>query len=811
MPINRRSFVQRMLIALGVTGTPGPLKAKAIDEPFNEPGQDTQEPPSAERSSKLMGYIRPGTIEVIRRSFDVIVAGGGISGTCAAISAARNGAKVALVHERSTLGGNSSSEVRLYPEDTCAFSPWIKESGILEEISLEERAINWEPYIEGIMNSNWDLVLYEWVKREKNLSLFLNTTMREVEMRDASHILAIHAPQLGTEREFILSAPLFIDATGDGVLGYRAGAEFHWGPEVRSEFQEQLAPVEPSNALMGNTLFYRARDTGHAVTFKKPDWAAEFDTEDDLLHRDHGHFECGYWWIEVGAPLHPIKDNEEIRDVALSQLLGVWDHIKNRCVHDHIRESAKNYALEFVGFWPYKRESRRILGDYTLTEKDVRDPTIHVDDIAYGAWGVDIHVRGGILTRNIEPYPEPRSDENFQERGTIPYGIPLRSCYSRNVHNLLTAGRPIGASYVAFASSRVLPTGAIVGQGVGVAAALCTKHRCEPKKIAEAHTKELQQLLLRQDASIPGVTNEDPDDLARTAQVTSSSEAALSFPESREFHAARFALGQVFPVTTSEVERVELLLRSTSSSSQKITLHLRRVASVWDLRPTPEIASATATVPAGFEGYAAFPLHAKTEPGNLYFAYIDAQPEISWALFTDHAGEPSQVPVGTTAADLPPGGRWRPFTGGRSLALRVTPEQRPYGPQNVIRGTNRPDRWPNIFVSDPAQTWPAWIELRFPDPVSLNQIQITFDTNTLRRVGLPMFRYPECVKRYEIAVAGSSGWKTVVQQNDNYFRRRVHHIATETTDRVRIHLLETNGSSHARIYEVRLYHEERTS
>ena len=172
------------------------------------------------------GYIRPGTIEVIHRSFDLVVVGGGISGTCAAISAARNGVNVALVHERSTLGGNSSSEVRLFPEDTCSFSTWIKESGILEEIAVEERVRNWEPYIEGMMNSHWDLVLYEWAKREKNLSLFLNTTMREVEMADESHIHAVHGAQLGTEREFVLAAPLFIDATGDGVLGYRSGPSF---------------------------------------------------------------------------------------------------------------------------------------------------------------------------------------------------------------------------------------------------------------------------------------------------------------------------------------------------------------------------------------------------------------------------------------------------------------------------------------------------------------------------------------------------------------------------------------------------------
>jgi hypothetical protein len=797
MPIDRRSFVQRILMALGATGSSASLKAN-----------DLSPSPDQAAAEGAPGYIRPGTIETIHRSFDVVVVGGGISGTCAAISAARNGAKTALVHERSTLGGNSSSEVRLFPEDTCVFSPWIKESGILEEIAVEERARNWEPYIEGMMNSHWDLVLYEWVKREKNLSLFLNTTMREVSMRDAAHIQAIHAPQLGTEREFILSAPLFIDATGDGVLGFRAGADFRWGREVRSEFHEVLAPADPTTGLMGNTLFFRARDTGKPVTFTKPDWAAEFDTEADLTDRGHGHFECGYWWIEVGTPLHPIKDNEEIRDEALRQLLGVWDHIKNHCTVDGVREKAKNFALEFVGFWPYKRESRRILGDYILTEKDVRDPSIHPDDIAYGAWGIDIHLPGGIHERNVPPYPGPTSDENFKQYGTIPYGIPLRSCYSRNVRNLLTAGRPISASYVAFASSRVLPTGAIVGQGVGAAAALCAKYNCDPKTVAAEHADELQQLLLRQDASIPGVENGDADDLARRAQVTASSEATLRFPESETLHKAALALGQAFPVSTDRVDSVELLLQSASQQSQTVTLSLRRVEHAWDLRPSAVIASATATVPAGYKGYVSFPLRARTRPGGLYFAFIDAQPEIGWAMFSDADGHASQVPVGATAADLPPGGFWRPFTRGRSLAIRVTPEQRPYAAQNVVRGTNRPDRWTNVFLSDAAQPLPAWIELKFPSPVRFNQVQITFDTDTNRRISLPLFHYPECVKSYEIAVAQGGGWKTVAAEDNNYFRRRVHRFEAVTASRLRINVLETNGAAEARIFEVRVYNEK---
>jgi hypothetical protein len=799
MPMNRRSFVQRLAMTLGVAGQ--------AETPKAQPLPATQ----GDVSSPKPGYIRPGTIEVIHRSFDLIVVGGGISGTCAAISAARNGMNVALVHERSTLGGNSSSEVRLFPEDTCSFSTWIKESGILEEISVEERVRNWEPYIEGLMNSHWDLVLYEWTKREKSLTLFLNTTMREVEMADESHIQAVHGAQLGTEREFILAAPLFIDASGDGVLGYRSGAQFLWGPELQSEYHEQLAPPEPGTGLMGNTLFFRARDVGKPISYNKPDWAAEFDTEQDLTHREHGHIECGYWWIEVGAPLHPIRDNEQIRDEALRQLLGVWDHIKNRCTQPGVRERAQNYALEFVGFWPYKRESRRILGDYTLTEKDVRDPSIHPDDIAYGVWGIDIHVPGGIQARNTPPYPPPRSDENFQQRGTIPYGIPLRSCYSRNVVNLLTAGRPIGASYVAFASSRVLPTGALVGQGVGAAAALCRKYQCEPRVVARDHASELQQLLLRQDASIPGVDNADPKDLARRAQVVASSEAVLRFPESENFHPARLSLGQLFPVSTERLETIELLLQSSSTSEQKISLSLRKAEHVWDLRPTPVVATVTATIGPGYKGYVQFPLRVKTDPGSLYFAQIEANPQIGWAMFAESGGPPSIVPVGTTAADLPPGGLWRPLTGGRSFGLRLSPEQHPYGPQNVVRGTHRPDQWTNIFLSDPAQGLPAWLELRLPTPVRFNEIQLTFDTDANRRVGLPLFRYPECVKKYEIAIPQGAGWTTLVHADDNYFRRRVHTVDAVTTNRVRINILETNGSPHARIYEVRLYHQEKSS
>ncbi|MBS1814902.1 MAG: FAD-dependent oxidoreductase [Acidobacteria bacterium] len=811
MPLNRRGFVQRMALALGAVSSKPLLaeEAAATPAPEAQASHAVASTPHHEHTSrKLKGYIRPNTINIIEEHFDIVVVGGGISGLCAAISAARNGLKTALVHERSALGGNSSSEVRLYPEETCSFSPWIKEAGILEEISVEERVRNWEPATEGLMNSQWDLVLYEWARREKNLHLFLNTTMREVEMKDPSHILAIHAAQLGTEKGFVLEAPLFVDASGDGVLGYRAGADFRWGREAQSEYGEALAQPKADEVLMGNTLFFRARDTGKPIDFKCPDWAATFETEKDLTHRGHGFIEGGYWWIEVGQPYDPIRDNEKIRDEALRQLLGVWDHIKNRCSDKDIRERAKNYALEFVGFWPYKRESRRILGDYVLTEKDVRTPSVHADDIAYGSWGIDIHVPGGILKRDTEPYPSPKTDINFKHRGTIPYGIPLRSCYSRNVHNLLTAGRPISASYVAFASTRVLPTGAIVGQGIGVAAALCRKYNCDPRTVAKEHAAELQQILLRQDASMPAAVNADANDLARSAKATSNNDAPLSFPEEGIAHRATLPLGQLIPISTDKLDKVELLMHSNDTAPQPVKLSVWKASSVFDLRPTKILATATGTVKPGDKQFVSFPLNMQTEPGGLYFIQIDKNPHVSWTIYVDKVGEPSRIPVGASPADFIGGPMWRPFTHGKAFAMRVHPEQRPYTAQNLITGTNRPDRWTNIYLSDPQQSLPAHMELAWERPVQFNQIQVTFDTNMVRRTTLPNFRNPDCVKHYTVEALVNGSWKTLVEEKENYQRRRVHAVEPVTAGKLRLVVHATNGSPQARIYEIRVYNEQ---
>ncbi|GMU91071.1 MAG: hypothetical protein AMXMBFR4_01290 [Candidatus Hydrogenedentota bacterium] len=741
--------------------------------------------------------------EAVRENYDLVVVGGGIAGTSAAISAARNGMKVALVHERSMLGGNSSSEVKLFPENNSGHQPWIKEGGIHDEFHTEERVRNHFEYREGTMNCHWDLVLYEWVIREPNITLMLNTHMHRVIMESEARIRAVYCIQLGTEKTFELSAPLFVDATGDGVLAHRAGAEYRWGREARSEYGEALAPETADDKVMGNTLFFRAVDTGRPVPFRRPEWAVEFPTEADLTHRSHQYIEGGYWWIEVGAPWHPIQDNNTIRHEALRQLLGVWDHIKNKGDH-----GAANYGLEFVGFWPYKRECRRILGDYVLTQQHVQDPKPLDDAVAYGCWGIDIHVQGGILARSERPYPPPGLDENWETYGALVYGIPLRSLYSRNVENLMMAGRPISGSYVAFASSRVLSTGSIVGQAVGVAASLCKKYHETPRDIANTRARECRQLILRQGGHIPGVDNEDPNDLARQAEVAASSEAVLAFPDGQGSLELKMPMAQLFPVSSDRIDYLELLLESKRAEDAPLRVGLREAAAVWDFRGTHDIASAEIVVPGNSRGWVRFPIDARVGPGRLYYVHTSVLPGISWVMHREEDADlDRRCPVGTTPASMPGATRWRPFNEGRSFNLRVAPESRPYAASNVVRGTNRPDTWTNIWISDPGQVLPAWLELRWSRPVSFNEVQLTFDTNAVRRATLPLYRYPECVRDYVIEAASGAAWRELASVEGNYERRRVHRFQRATTDRLRIRVLATNGLASARVYEVRVYDE----
>ncbi len=466
------------------------------------------------------------------KCYDVVVIGGGLAGVCAAIASARNGAKTVLLQNRSVLGGNSSGEIRMHVVGaSCHMAkPNNAETGILEELLLENKNLNAAQTF-----SIWDTVLLEKTRQTENLDLLLNTNLNSAEYEN-DQIISVLCHQTTTETDFKLSGKVFIDATGHGTLGMLAGAESRIGSESRYEFNEPNAPEEANNFTMGNTLMFQAVDRGEPVKFEKPFWAYSF-SEEDLKHRRHYNstialgeggapaefvagemknlpefyaMDAGYWWIELGGQNDDIiAEGEIIRDELVKCVYGVWDHIKN--CGDH---GAENYDLTWVGMVPGYRESRRLVGDYLLNENDVRSNKIFEDAVAYGGWPMDEHVPGGIF--DFDKYPS----RIFNFEGV--YTIPYRCYYSKNVKNLMMAGRDISTSKMAFGSTRVMGTCAVGGQAAGTAAAMAVKYDCTPRDISN-RMDELQQTLLRDDCYIPGYRNTDPGDLARNAAVSATS------------------------------------------------------------------------------------------------------------------------------------------------------------------------------------------------------------------------------------------------------------------------------------------------
>lgn len=454
-----------------------------------------------------------GIHESIRRTkmeTDILVAGGGMAGVAAALAAARNGAKVILVQDRSVLGGNASSEIRMH---ICGSSPRgreleteARESGIIEEIMLECAVRN--PQRSASM---LDLVLYEKCRAEENLTLMLNSTVVGVQM-DGERIVSAHVNRESTEDHFEIFAHIFADCTGDGRLGHEAGAMYTTGRESREEFGESGAIANRDAYRLGSSLLFTARDMGRPMPFIPPPWIRKF-TEEDLKFRSHRSWEYGYWWVEFGGTLDTIKDNETIRDELLAIMLGVWDHIKNSGDHPE----SENWALDWFGFLPGKRESRRFIGQHILTQNDLEQAVSFDDVIAYGGWSMDTHPPQGIDAKDEQPCNQPYTP--------YMYGIPLRALISKNISNLMFAGRNISATHIAFSSTRVMATCAVMGEGLGTFAAIAVKRGLP---LEQAWTRpemvyEAQQQLIRQGAYLPGKLLED-ENLARRARITASSE-----------------------------------------------------------------------------------------------------------------------------------------------------------------------------------------------------------------------------------------------------------------------------------------------
>ena len=432
---------------------------------------------------------------------DVCVVGGGMAGTFAAIAAARHGARVALVQDRSVLGGNASSEIRMH---ICgAHGADHRETGLLEEILLENHARNPEPNY-----AIWDSVLYGKAQYQPGLDLFLNASVHRLEM-DGPRIRSVTAWQTTTETRHTIEAPLFADCSGDGILAPLSGAAFRIGREARAEFGEPIAPVEADRMTMGLSCLFQAREHDRPQPFTPPDWACRFTRPEDLRGRDCRLLRTNFWWMEVGGDRDSIHDAERLREELLRIAFGVWNYLKN---HAPERHDLAHWALDWIGFLPGKRESRRYVGDHVLTQHDIEAEGRFDDLVAYGGWTMDDHYPAGF---------------RHPERGTIfhpapsPFGIPYRTLYSRNIENLFCAGRCHSATHAAMSATRVMGTTSVMGQAVGTAAALAAREGTSPRGVLQHHLAALQATLMDDDAWLPWHSRPIPP-LTADARLTAS-------------------------------------------------------------------------------------------------------------------------------------------------------------------------------------------------------------------------------------------------------------------------------------------------
>ncbi|MFC4775734.1 FAD-dependent oxidoreductase [Paenibacillus sp. GCM10023252] len=764
----------------------------------------------------------------IQQSYDVVVCGGGLAGFCAAVASARSGASTCLIQDRPVFGGNSSSEVRVTPHGAANFHAYGRETGIISELLIEERAVNHEKIREnGWTNSVWDMVMYDMAVRTDNLTFHLNTSVTSVQM-DGDQIRSVRAVVANAETELEIQGNIFIDSTGDGLVADMAGCEWRWGSEGQEEFGEPHAPLQASSNTMGNSIHFRAKDMGRPVPFKAPSWAVKHEDPDYFYKQGRTFYdtESGFWWIEIGIPWNTIYDNETIRHELTRHTLGIWDWMKN---HDpELREQTANLALDWIGQVPGKRESRRIIGRYFMTEHDIQNKTVFPDEIAYGGWFVDLHTPGGLLAETAEP----ASAEGYSETSAYaqksycgPYGIPFRIMLAKDVSNLMMAGRNVSVTHAALGTVRVMSTTALMGQAAGTGAAYAVKRQLELEELAGPELVDIQQQLLRDGCFLPNYKNEDQGDLARSASVEVSS-SALAYgasPESRDhtngFRSEEAQLqrrqqaeplthmrGQYLAIEHGRIDTISVCLTNISGAPQTIQASIVPVDHIWDYRvETGDVyAAAELIVPAGTRQWVEWQVNWHQESAKPRYVRLQlaANPSVEW----HSAG--TVIPGHVSAFDMGGGKMRRYLSDGGTLSYRITPAQPCFGGENVISGVARPHQYTNQWLSDPTDPVSPFIQLRWETQQTIQEVQVVFPGHLFQEYHkyAPFYRDPQCPKDYIIEARIEDEWTTLVRVEDNY-QRLVRHTLEQPvqTDRIRIVILATNGDASAGVYEIRCY------
>lgn len=739
---------------------------------------------------------------------DITVVGGGLAGVCAAVAAARLGQTVSLVQNRPVLGGNASSEIRVWVCGATSHGVHrnARETGIMGELFVENqyRNIDGNPYI-------WDLVVLEKVKAEPNITLFLNTDVHEVDASgDDDHrtIQAVTGWMMGSERRIRFKSRVFLDCTGDGLVGFLAGAKFRIGREAQHEFNEEWAPLVPDDITLGSTLLFYTKDAGRPVKYIAPSFAKDITQTSIPMKRvirsgDNG---CAYWWIEWGGEHDTVHDNERIRDELSSVIYGIWDYIKNSGKFD-----SANLTLEWIGSIPGKREYRRFVGDYVLNQNDVIAQELFEDRVAFGGWSIDLHPPQGM-------YATAKGSKHMHMDGS--YHIPFRSLYSTNVSNMLMGGRNISASHVAFGTTRVMATCAVIGEAAGTGAALCAAKGISPRELHSEHLSELQQTLLRQDASILGVANTDEADLVRSAALTASSTLTeLALEQSAGLYPLNTHVALLVPVDPF-INGIALFIDATTAT--ELTVELWNTGKPQNYVPHALVSSVVVPVSGGSEQWVTAALQWEPEHAQNAFIILKSNPSVSVHLSSRPQSGVLSFKHDATSADTVDFGDmyhhqpvidWSPRGFLRKpICFRLLSPTSAFAAAKAADGHKRPYGSPHLWSSVGGSGAEEWLEASWTETHSIREVHVTFnddvneDLINLHHHRTEFEIIPELVKDYTVQAWVGESWTTVVEATNNHTRHHVHVLdSAVSTNRLRVVVASTNGSAHVEIVELRCY------
>ena len=686
---------------------------------------------------------------------DLIVVGGGIAGTCAAITAARNGIKVILVQDRPVLGGNGSSEVRLWVLGATSHmgnnNRWSREGGVIDEILVENLYRNKEG--NSII---FDTILLEKVRLEPNITLLLNTMVFDLEKRDESNISSIRAFCSQNSTEYQLIAPLFCDSSGDGIVGYKAGASFRIGAESQQEFGELFSPAQEYGELLGHTIYFYSKDTGKPVKYVAPSYAIKDITKiprfSSIKTSDTG---CNFWWFEYGGRRDTIHDTEEIKWELWSVVYGVWNYIKNSGKFQDV----DNLSLEWVGTIPGKRESRRFEGPYLLKQQDIVEQNHFYDAVSYGGWAVDLHPADGVFS-------ELPACNQYHSKGI--YEIPYRCYISKDIRNLFFAGRLISATHVAFGSTRVMATSGHGGQAVGMAAAMCIQSGTTPLAFTDAENiKLLQQRLNLTGQSIPGIPIAKSENLAAEATIETSSTLSISqIPFDGCWLNLKTATGQLLPLAKNTRYKIEVLVDAVKDTD--LVVELRTSSKIQNYTPDHLVEKKRIELKAG-EQRVTIDFN-KTMGHDQYGFFIFrsnqdvriccSEKRITGIVSVFNKTNPA---VNNYGKQVPPQNSgfdsfefWCPERRpkGENIAMNITPALKCFSANNLINGFTRPYIQPNAWVAD-WHEMVSTVSMKWDKAQIIHSVTLHFDTDfdhpmESSQMGHPEDIIPFCVRNYKI-------------------------------------------------------------